>query len=108
MTPKVRFLRRCFNYKTVNFDFHIDPKYGTLRAVDPLADYPSTEGLDPIAPEEDIPVPCGFTEVLTVMAMSESELMDTFLGLLESHIDPDLPKLPTSSSSRMTKVSLSL
>jgi len=34
--------------------------------------------------------------------MSESELMDTFLGLLESHIDPDLPKLPTSSSSRMT------
>ena len=26
------------------------------------------------------------------MAMSESEQMDTFLGLLESHIDPDLAK----------------
>ena len=26
------------------------------------------------------------------MAMSEAEQMDTFLGLLESHIDPDVSK----------------
>ena len=71
----------------------LNPQYGDLRAVDPLADYPWTEGLDPIAPEEEaIPVPCGFTEVLAIMAMSESEQMDTFLNLMETHIDPEFAK----------------
>jgi len=36
--------------------------------------------------EEDFPVPCGFTEVFAIMAMSESEQMDTFYSLMESHI----------------------
>jgi hypothetical protein len=71
----------------------INPQYGNLRAVDPLADYPWSGGLDPIAPEEeDIPVPCSFTEVLRIMAMSESEQMDTFHSLIESHIDPEFAK----------------
>ncbi len=71
----------------------INPQYGDLHAVDPLAEYPWSGGLDPIAPEEeDIPVPCGFTEVLRIMAMSESEQMDTFHSLIESHIDPEFAK----------------
>ena len=71
----------------------INPQYGDLRAVDPLADYPWSGGLDPIAPEEeDILVPCGFTEVLRIMPMSESEQMDTFHSLIESHIDPEFAK----------------
>ena len=71
----------------------LNPQYGDLRAVDPLADYPWTEGLDPIAPEKEaIPVPCGFTEVLAIMVMSESEQMDSFLNLMETHIDPEFAK----------------
>ena len=71
----------------------INPQYGDLRAVDPLADYPWTEGLDPIAPEEeDIPVPCAFTAVLAMMAMTEAEQMETFYNLMETHIDPEFAK----------------
>jgi hypothetical protein len=49
--------------------------------------------VDPdFAKATNIPVPCGFTEVLAIMVMSESEQMDTFLGFLESHVDPDFAK----------------
>ena len=66
----------------------INPQYGDLRA-----DYPWTEGLDPIAPEEeDIPVPCAFTAVLAMMAMTEAEQMETFYNLMETHIDPEYAK----------------
>ena len=58
----------------------VNLQFGDLRAVDPLTDYPE---------EEDIPVPCAFTAVLAMMAMSESEQMETFYNLMETHIDPE-------------------
>ena len=78
----------------------INPQYDDLRAVDPLAEYPWSGGLDPIAPEEeDIPVPCGFTEVLRIMAMSESEQMDTLILSWNPILTQSSPKQPTYSSS---------
>jgi len=61
--------------------------------VDPLAEYPFIGGLDSIAPEEEeIPVPCGFTEVLAIMALTEQDQLDLFHSLFETHIDPEFAK----------------
>jgi len=42
--------------------------------------------------EEEIPEPCGFTEVLAIMDMTEQDQLNLFHSLYETHIDPAFAK----------------
>ena len=65
----------------------LNPMYQHLIDNDPDAYYPWTSNLDEIAAEEEeIPIPCGYTNALYAMTATTDEQLNDYYALLDTHI----------------------
>ena len=64
----------------------LNPMYQHLIDNDPDAYYPWTSNLDEIAAEEEeIPIPCGYTNALYAMTATTDEQLNDYYALLDAH-----------------------